>query len=265
MRLGVIGYGASARALLSLLADGRTVRQATVLLRKGGQIDGKPDGLRLDTVATFDALLAARPDLLVECAGHSAVQDHAEPTLLAGIAFLPLSLGAFADPSLLDRVQAATRRTRARLIRPAGAIAGIDLIEALSLQGDVRIAYTGTKPPQAWRGTAAEAKLDLAALTTATEFFSGTAREAALLFPKSTNVVAALALAGPGFENVSVRLVADPSATTNHHAYQVGSPGCEASFSIRSGAVAGNSRTSMTTVYSLLREIQAFASILPPN
>lgn len=175
----------------------------------------------------------------------------------------PLSLGAFADQPLLDRVRSAAQSTHARLIRPAGAIAGLDLIEALSLQGDVRIAYTGTKPPQAWRGTPAEARVDLSTLTTATEFFSGTARETALLFPKSTNVVAALALAGPGFENVSVRLVADPAATTNHHAYLVSSPGCEASFSIRSGAVAGNSRTSMTTVFSLLREIRAFAGLLP--
>lgn len=155
MRLGVIGYGAVAQSLIDRLPAVK-VGEAVVLVRSGGDVTSTPDGLRLKSVPTLDALLATKPELIVECAGHSAVVEHAEATLRAGVSFAPLSLGAFADPQLLARVQAAAACGRARLIRPAGADAGIDLIEALSLEAEVQIAYTGTKPPRAWRGTAAE-------------------------------------------------------------------------------------------------------------
>lgn len=264
MRLGVIGYGAVARALLARL-DAVPVAEAVVLVRGGGPLDGAGVPRPSRAVSTLDALLAAGPDLIVECAGHAAVAEHAEATLLAGVSLVPLSLGAFADPRLLDRVRAAAAGGGARLIRPSGAIAGIDLIEALALEGEVRVAYTGTKPPRAWRGTAAEHRLDLSALTAPAAFFSGPSREAATLYPKSTNVVAALALAGPGFGNVSVTLVADPGATGNRHAYTVTAASCRATFAIESAAAAGNPRTSLTTVHSLLREIRAFADLPRPR
>jgi aspartate dehydrogenase len=257
MRLGVIGYGAVAQALIARLGAVQ-ITQAVILIRSGNL--SAPSGpLRLRSVVTLDALLQTRPDLIVECAGHSAVIDHAEACLRAGTSFVALSLGAFADQQLLDRVRAAAADGCARLIRPSGAIAGIDLIEALSLEGEVHVAYTGTKPPRALRDTPAEQTLDLSALSGPTVYFDGSARDAATLFPRNTNVVAALALAGPGFGNVSVRLVADPDATTNRHAYTVTAAACQASFTIESAAAEGNPRSSLTTVYSLLREIAAFA------
>ncbi len=60
--------------------------------------------------------------------------------------------------------------------------------------------------------------------------------DAALLFPRNTNVIATLARAGPGFENVSVTLVADPAATSNRHADTLTAAGCKASFAIESTA-----------------------------
>lgn len=264
MRLGVIGYGAIAQALIKRLPT-VNVAEAAVLVRSGGDVTRTTDGVHLISVLTLDALLATKPDLIVECAGHSAVVEHAETILRAGVCFAPLSLGAFADPQLLACVLAAAAFGRARLIRPSGAIAGIELIEALSLEAEVRIAYTGTKPPMAWRGTAAEQVVDLSALSGPTVIFNGPSREAVTLFPKSANVVAALALAGPDFESVSVTLVADPDATANRHAYTVSAATCQAAFTIESIAAAGNPRTSLTTVYSLLREIRAFAELPCPN
>jgi aspartate dehydrogenase len=112
------------------------------------------------------------------------VVEHAEACLRGGTILVALSLGAFADPLLLSRVRAAAADGRARLIRPSGAITGIDLIEALSLKGSVHIAYTGTKPPRALRGTPAEQRLDLTSLNGPSVYFEGPARDAALLFPR---------------------------------------------------------------------------------
>ncbi|MFZ9197961.1 MAG: aspartate dehydrogenase [Paracoccaceae bacterium] len=257
MRLGVIGYGAVAQALIERLGT-VPVTEAVILIRSG-TLAAPSSSVRVRSVDSLSALLQTRPDLIVECAGHSAVVEHAEACLRAGTSLVALSLGAFADPLLLSRVQTAATDGRARLIRPSGAIAGIDLIEALSLEGPVHIAYTGTKPPRALRGTPAEQWLDLTSLASPSVYFEGSARDAALLFPRTTNVVAALALAGPGFENVSVTLAADPAATSNRHAYTLTAAGCKACFTIESTAAAGNPRSSLTTVYSILREVRAFA------
>lgn len=258
VRLGVIGYGAIAQSLIGLL-PASLVKDALILTRGGKSISGATGSVAVRGVSSLEDLMASKPDLVVECAGHSAVQDCAEPLLKAGINFLPASLGAFADAGLLARVSEAAKQGGARMICPSGAIAGIDLLEALSVAGEVDVAYTGTKPPAAWVGTVAEARVDLARLSGPAEFFSGSAREAAQLFPKSTNVVAALALAGPGFDRVSVTLIADPSAEGNRHSYEVASPSCRATFSIESRATSKNARTSLTTVYSLMREITVFA------
>lgn len=258
MRIGIIGTGSIAQALIPLLST--DIVDHVVVLARSGLPPGMPQApCATSVVADLDGLLSQAPDLVVECAGHSAVMSHAVPILESGISFAPASLGAFADDALLCAVRGAARRGKARLIRPSGAIAGIDLVEALSLSGNLRLDYHGTKPPAAWAGTAAEGMVDLAGLRTATPFFTGTAREAARLFPKSTNVVAALALAGPGFDGVRVTLVADPAAKGNRHSYEASTPFCSAQFSIESQAAAGNARTSLTTVYSLLREITAFA------
>jgi len=130
------------------------------------------------------------------------------------------------------------------------------------LAGDVDVIYRGIKPPQAWRGSPAETLIDLTSITQATTFFQGNGRDAALAFPKNANVVAALALAGAGFERMRVELIADPGATGNRHAYTVASPLCRYTMDIEATGAAGNARTSVTTVLSLLQEILTYTSSL---
>lgn len=180
-------------------------------------------GARPFTDRTLDALLATQPDLAVE---------HTETCLRAGVSFAPLSLGAVTDPQPVARIQVAAASGSARLIRPTSAVVGIDQIEDLSPEAEVRMALTGTMPARAWHGAAAERAVDLSTLSGPTVFFSGPARKAASRFPKSTNVAVALALAWPGLENLSVTLVADPSAVANRPACTVSSASCQASFTV---------------------------------
>jgi aspartate dehydrogenase len=265
MRLGLIGFGNIAVTLLGQLAEtvDAPLECLTVLClpeladetvaRLAGEFAGVATEVAVVTEAP--ALLFHRPQLVIECAGHMAVAAHVPTVLRAGVDVVIVSVGALSDESLEKELRLAADG-RARLILPAGAVGGIDLLAALGAAGGLEVRYRGSKPPLAWSGTPAEASVDLGALTEAEIFFSGTAREAARQFPKNANVAATLALAGAGFEATHVELVADPAAPGNVHEYSVVSPLAKYSMRIENLPSAGNAKTSVSTVYSVLREIR---------
>lgn len=261
MRLGLIGYGAIARGLLELLATpgAPAVEGVTVLTRPGrGSVAGELQALfpGVETVETLGGLLASPPGLVIECAGHGAVAEHGAAVLRAGIDLVAVSVGAMADDALRDALRGAASSSGARLILPAGAVGGIDVLSALSAGGDLAVTYRGSKPPRAWAGTPAESVCDLAALKAPVTFFTGTAREAALDYPKNSNVAATLALAGTGLDATRVELVADPAASGSLHSWHARSAVADVRVEIAGRPMPGNPKTSLSTVYSVLREIR---------
>jgi aspartate dehydrogenase len=255
MHLGIIGLGNIGRSLLAQLQGDLAPSRVTALLRAGSAtlLPGSPAP---DIVHSAADLVVLRPDLVVECAGHTAVRDAALPCLRAGIDVVIVSVGALADEALDRSLRQAAREGGARIILPPGAIGGIDLLSALAAAGDCSVSYTGTKPPAAWRGSAAESVLELDRLEVAQAFFTGSAREAALAYPKNANVAATLALAGAGLDATRVRLVADPAATGNRHAYSVTSPLGDFTIEIENRPSPDNPRTSAATVLSVMRCIR---------
>lgn len=255
MRLGLIGFGAIARTLLDVLAAAGTTPAAfTVLVRPGPGADAAA-ARGLACVPDAAGLIAARPDLVIECAGQGAVAAHVAPCLGAGIDTVVASIGALADEGLHEALLAAARTGGGRLILPAGAIGGIDLLAALRPSGIAQLLYTGRKPPAAWAGTPAAEALDLASLIAPTTIFEGDARTAALAYPRNANVAATLALAGPGFAATRVRLVADPGIARNVHEVSVRAGAADFDIRIEGHPSPDNPRTSLATVYSLAREV----------
>lgn len=262
MRLGLIGYGNIAQVLVDLMHQTLAPLDHLAVLSRAGVADAVRAALvgaparEVSVVTDAAGLMAASCDLVVECAGHGAVRAHVPGVLRAGCDVVLVSIGALADAGLHADLIAAAREGRARLILPAGAVGGIDLLSALGAAGDVAVSYRGIKPPAAWAGTPAEAVVDLAGLAQAETFFTGTARQAAQDYPKNANVAATLALAGAGFEATRVELVADPAAPGNVHEYTVTSPLARYTIRIENQPSGGNAKTSLTTVWSVLREIR---------
>lgn len=262
MHLGVIGYGNIAQTLLDLLSQpgAPAVTRVTLLVRPGkAEAVAEATGgsaLPVAAVETAEALIAGGPDLVVECAGHAGVTAHVPAVLRAGIDTVVVSIGAMSDDALATELKTAAKAGGARIVLPAGAVGGIDLLSSLSASGPVEVTYRGIKPPKAWAGTPAEAVADLDTLDHALVFFEGTAREAASQFPKNANVAATLALAGAGLDATRVELIADPAATGNIHAYEVRSSIANYSMKIENLPSRGNAKTSVSTIYSVLREIR---------
>lgn len=251
MRFALIGHGAIARLLLQEVAAGKAPGAKLVaILVRPGRAGQTPD---LPLVESLDDLLAARPDVVVEAAGAGAVAEYGEGVLQAGFELAAASAGALTDAALAERLRAAARAGGTRLVVPAGAIGAIDALAAMRLAGLQQVTYRGVKPPAAWRGSAAESLCALDSLSTATTFFSGSAREAAGTFPKNANVAAIVGLAGLGLDETQVELVADPTAGGNRHEIEAEGVTGRFTYSGEGYAAPDNPRTSLLTVYSLLR------------
>lgn len=258
----IIGFGAIGQGLLSLLAEQpEGPVRITILVRPGKEAKARETagalfpGPGLEVVTAPDALLARAPDVVVECAGHGAVDAHGAAVLGAGTDLIVASVGSLADDAMLERLREAARTGGAQLTVPAGAIGGIDALAAARLSGIGAVTYTGRKPPAAWAGSPAEDAVDLGALREETVFFEGTAREAARAYPKNANVAATLALAGIGMDRTRVRLVADPAARENTHEYRVRANAVDYSVRLAGKPSPLNPRTSQLTVLSLARAV----------
>ncbi|VWX54567.1 aspartate dehydrogenase [Novosphingobium sp. 9U] len=252
-RVGMIGDGSIARAVRAALGPGAPV--VGILARCPRE--GLDEAMRVETMAD---LLAREPDVVVECAGHEAVRAYGAEVLRAGLSLMIVSTGVLADAALAKALAAAAEEGGAQLVLASGAMAGIEGLSAARLGGLERVRYVGRKPALAWRGTPAEDLLDLGALSEPAVFFRGHAREAALAYPKNSNVAATVALAGIGFDRTEVELVADPTIATNVH--ELCFEGADGSFEVRiAGAPsAANPKTSALTAHSIVRLLNGMAA-----
>lgn len=252
--LGLIGFGAIGVRLARILAErNRGVVVKSVLLRPGSPRRELALAAGLTVVDDVASLVAARPELVIECAGQMALAAYGAELLSAGVPVVVASVGALAEPGLETELRNAADRGGSALTIPAGAIGGVDALAAMRIAGLQRVSYRSRKPPAAWAATPAAGGVDLAALGRETVLYTGTARQAALAFPQNANVAATIGFAGLGLDGTEVELIADPRASANIH--EIEAEGATGSMSIRiSGAPdPDNPKTSALTAYSLAR------------
>jgi aspartate dehydrogenase len=162
-------------------------------------------------------------DILVEAANPEALFEFAPNALRQGRTVIALSVNGILEHPELIKI---ATRSGGRLVMPSGALAGLDAIAAAGLSGVNKIRLRSSKPPSAFPHLFAGTTLEKA-----TRIFIGTAREAARLFPKNTNVAASLALSAfdcdTGPDRVEVEIWADPGLNANRHDVEVESiAGC---------------------------------------
>lgn len=246
----LIGFGAIGQTLYNRLANhpGLHISHIVVPAEHAADVAAK-----VGTGATVCSTVPEHTQLLVECAGHTALTTHVLPALRRGVETAVLSIGALSTDGMPEMLAdaAAAGHTQVHLL--AGAIGGVDAIAAAKLAGLDNVTYTGRKPPLSWQGTPAEQQLDLKAVTEPTVILDATAREAAQLYPKNANVAATIALAGLGLDATRVRLYADPTVTENVHQIDVRGAFGEMQVTMRGKPLPDNPKTSALTVLSALR------------
>jgi len=264
MNLALIGCGAIGTSVLELLQSHPHIHTRWLLASERSIPAAQTLAAQYAPAAQILTALPAqeRPDLIVECAGHSAVEQHILPALERGIDAVIASIGAFSAPGMPGRIQTAAQTGNAQVHLVSGAIGGIDALAAARIGGLDEVTYTGRKPPLAWQGTPADQVCNLAALTAAHCIFEGSAREAARLYPKNANVAATLSLAGLGLDHTRVRLYADPTVSGNVHEIAASGAFGQMALTMHGKPLAANPKTSALTVYSVLRAILNRAAAL---
>lgn len=191
--------------------------------------------------------LIGASDLIVEAASQEAVAEYSEMVLGSGKDLMVLSVGALSDNGLWEGMKASATKNGGRIFIPSGAICGLDGIGAASISGLGSVSLTVRKPP---------GSLSLVGdVLEETVLFEGSAREAVSRFPKNVNVSAAIALAGAGFENTRVRIIADPRAERNTHTIEVRGRFGEINLELRNLPSETNPRTSYLAPLSVISMI----------
>ncbi|MGK8207791.1 aspartate dehydrogenase [Burkholderia cenocepacia] len=259
-RIAVIGMGAMGRRVVTSLRAGTHGDLPVAGFDPHGDAALLKRDLNVELFSTVDELLAWKPTVVVECAGHQAVEHVVAHCLERGVDAIVASVGALSSESLRAKLHDAQLSGQSELTVVSGAIGGLDALSAARGSGIQSVRYIGRKPPRAWVGSPAEAQFELAAITEPTVIFEGSAAESARLYPKNANVTAAVALAGIGFENTVVTMMADPGVDKNVHEVEATGPFGRLVIRLENNPLPDNPRTSWLAALSIedaiLRRLQ---------
>lgn len=207
MKIGLIGFGSIGKVIAKNIGD-RIIW--VVDIDRSAEQKMRQAGLSCPFYASIPDKCGGA-DLVVEAASTSAVPMLADCLPFCDV--MVLSVGAFADEKLFEKMLDAAIRHKRKIYLPSGAIGGMDAISAIS--GKIgKIALETIKPPSAL-GRNDKKRVVV---------FEGSARKACKEFPKNINVAATLSLAGAGFDKTAVRIISDPKAKANTHRIIVSSP-----------------------------------------
>jgi aspartate dehydrogenase len=265
MRVAIIGGGTIARLFLEHIRRGDLGRARVVaIVGRSDQSKGRQlaKAYRVPFVLGLKALLAKKPDVVVEAASHDAVREYGEGILRKGVALIPLSSGALADDALRARLERTAARNGALLYVPSGGIGGLDALKAATIAGVEEVTITVSKPPAAWKNIPYIGKLnvDLDRLTEPYAIFEGPARQGVPLFPANVNIAAVLSMAGIGFDRTRLKVVAVPGLKLNTHLIEIKGATGNISIKLENVPAPDNPKTAWLACYSALAALKAVKS-----
>lgn len=258
MRVGMIGLGAIGSAVLAAARAGRLgqgVELVRVLVRR-------PRPEEPLATADFSAFLAARPEVVLEVAGHEALRWHGIACLEAGADLVLTSAGALVDDAFRLALEQAAARAGRRIVVASAGIGALDILGAAAVGGLARVRITVRKDPSAWWGTPAERLLELSSLREPAVVYEGPVREGARLYPQNVNVAAAAALAGAGLDASELVIVADP--TVREHVVEIEAEGAFGRFRFEEAIrpSAENPKTGVLVAMAVVKSLRRLAAPL---
>ena len=206
-RIGLVGLGYVGRYVYEQISSRPELGLEIAFVHElaAERLAGLPPDVSLPDLHAF---ASRRPDLVIEMA-HPAVTRQFGEVFLQETDYLPLSMTAFADEALRQRLLETARRSGTCLFVPHGAVVGLEnIFEGRDLWEEVTVVMK--KSPKNLDFSAAP-QVKPADLTQATVLYDGPTRAVCPLFPRNVNSHATVALAGIGFDRTRSVLIADPA------------------------------------------------------
>jgi aspartate dehydrogenase len=207
VRIGLIGLGYVGRYVYEQITSRPELGLEVVFVHElaAERVVGVPKDIVLPDIKAF---ASRQPDLVVEMA-HPAVTREFGEMFLRETDYMPLSMTAFADEGLQQRLLETACSSGTCLFVPHGAVVGLEnIFEGRDLWEEVTMVMK--KNPKNLDFSAAP-QFKAAEITRPTVVYDGPTRAICPLFPRNVNSHATVALAGIGFDRTRSVLVADPS------------------------------------------------------
>ncbi|HOX56115.1 MAG TPA: DUF108 domain-containing protein [Candidatus Paceibacterota bacterium] len=206
-RIGLIGLGYLGRYVYEQIVSRPELGLDVAFVHElaADRLAGVPAEAALPNITAFASRGA---DLVIEMA-HPAVTRQFGEQFLRETDYMPLSMTAFADEGLQDRLIETARRSGTCLFVPHGAVVGLDSIfEGRELWEEVTVVMKKNPKNLDFSAAPQLKPVDVAKPVT---LYDGPTRGVCPLFPRNVNSHAAVALAGIGFDRTRSVLVADSS------------------------------------------------------
>ncbi len=258
----VLGYGPIARYVIDQISDEPRIRILALVSRKSSIRKAQQFANGQFPIVTTINEVSIKPDIVVDCSGHSGLTEHGPVALKTGINVISISTGALANPGFLDQLEINAKAGESTIKFLSGAVGGIDCLLAANIGGMDEVRYVGRKPPHGWTDSYAEQFCDLENLQQPFVHFAGTAREAARLYPANANVAATIALASIGLDYVTVELIADPGILRNIHQIEATGKFGTMKFHIEGNPLETNPKSSALAAMSIVQELRQQISSL---
>lgn len=200
-------------------------------------------------------------DVIVEGLPPALFFDLAVPVVEQGKTLVCLTATRLLErPQLVDQAE----ETGAKIIVPTGALAAFDAVRAAQKGVIHSLTMVTRKPPRGLVNApfVKEQGLDLTRLNGPTCLYKGSVRDAAAKFPANVNVAVALSLAGPGPDETSYEIWADPAVERNTHTIIMDSDSTHLEFTIAGIPIEENPATGKLTPLSVIATLEAMVSPL---
>jgi aspartate dehydrogenase len=247
LRVGMIGLGSIGIDVVRLVND--CASDQIELVGAVVQNPDKTDRL-LPVFGSVAELMERRPEVFLEVAGHDGLRQHGTDVLAEDLDLYFLAVGSLADPEFEAEFRAAASASKGQARIVSGAIGALDAISGAALGGLDRVQHTVRKHPATLLGEA-----EGASITEPREVFRGNARDAALAYPESVNVTAAVSFAGVGLDRTEVVVMVDPAVNRNVHTVEAEGTFGSLRFEIQNVPSERNPKTGALVAMSALRQL----------
>jgi len=191
-------------------------------------------------------------DLVVESASQDAIRHYGIKILESGKNLMIMSVGAFTEDILFERMKRIAEEKNLKVYIPSGAILGVDGLKSANMAKINSVMLTTRKNPKSL-GVDVDKE---------TILYEGTAREGVRKYPKNVNVASTLSLAGIGLDKTKLKIIADPSVDKNIHEIKVRGDFGEFNVKVENLSCPENPKTSYLAVLSAIATLKKINEVV---